>query len=49
MLITVYKVNGDQKLELQGPGGPDVGETSRERGTGPSGRDKAIREVAMGT
>ena len=49
MLITVCKVNGDQKLELQGPGGPDVGETSRERGTGPSGRDKAIREVAMGT
>ena len=49
MLITMCKVNGDQKLELQGPGGPDLGETSREPGTGPSGRDKATREVALGT
>lgn len=49
MLITVCKVNGDQKLELQEPGGPHLGENSRECGAGPSGLDKATREVAMGT
>ena len=49
MLITVCKVNGDQTLELQEPGGPHLGENSRECGAGPSGLDKATREVAMGT
>ena len=49
MLITVCKVNGDQKLELQGPGGPDLSNNSREHGTRPSGRDTTTREVALGT